>query len=363
MGVDKYHMETRTVTVITPTYNRSRRVLECIESVRRQTHPAVEHIVIDDGSTDGTVDRIQKTFPDLIRSGRLRLIRQENAGPGSARNAGLGAARGEFITYLDSDDLFLDSHAARLVRPMLVDEGVGITYANHVEKWYSPEGAVVREKAGPLEAVNPLDIRFKNRIPIMYMHQKSLVDQIGGFDTDRLGLEDWDFLIRLSEVARLEWVPAVTAIWRHLSADPSITGELRGEMRESKYRKVLKKTLRRELDGQILEPALRDGIEALNRAIFGQIVEAAQNRPKTPEGFAGQIAPIKLEKILPSELDSLLELIRRHFKLYHPGLRPEVVLPTADTPAVEWIGKLNRLLESAGLQTVMVSVPQPLNGA
>lgn len=351
-------MEERWVSVITPTYNRSRRLMECVESVRRQRYPFVEHIVIDDGSTDGTAEMIQKVFPDLIRGGRLKVLRQDNAGPGSARNFGLAAARGEFVTYLDSDDVFLDSHAAELVKPMLSDDRVGIAYADHVERWYSPEGKVLREKSGPLQAVDSIQLRYKNLIPIMFMHRKCLVEQVGGFDTDRLGLEDWDFLMRMSEVSRLQWVPAVTAIWRHLS-DVSITDTLKGDLRESKYQGVLKRAMQRELAGKILEDDLRQKIEALNWAVLGGMVEAARRRANAPEGHIQQTVAIKFEKIRSGEFDSLLELIRMNLAAFHRGFNLEMVLPREDTPATEWIGKINRMLESEGLQKIFVKIEKP----
>ena len=89
------------VSVIIPTYNRARLAAIAVESALAQTHPAIEVIVVDDGSTDDTPDKLAKF------GGRIRVVRQANAGVGAARNAGMALARGAFIALLDSDDRWL----------------------------------------------------------------------------------------------------------------------------------------------------------------------------------------------------------------------------------------------------------------
>src|SRR5476651_1288756 len=86
-------------SVIIPAYNRAALVGETIRCVLRQSLPADEIIVVDDGSIDNTLD-VLESF-----GSRLRIIRQSNAGPGAARNAGLAAATGDYIWFMDSDDL------------------------------------------------------------------------------------------------------------------------------------------------------------------------------------------------------------------------------------------------------------------
>jgi len=93
------------VSVILPTHDRRKLVVEAIESVRAQTYRDFELLVVDDGSTDGTAEMVRQRYES---EPRLRLLRQEqNSGVSSARNRGVEQAEGELVGFLDSDDLYL----------------------------------------------------------------------------------------------------------------------------------------------------------------------------------------------------------------------------------------------------------------
>lgn len=94
-------MEKQTVSVIVPVYNIAEDLPRCAESVLNQTYDAVELILVDDGSTDGSSD-----VCDLyaLQDSRVKVIHQKNAGVSAARNAGIEKSSGEYITFLDSDD-------------------------------------------------------------------------------------------------------------------------------------------------------------------------------------------------------------------------------------------------------------------
>ena len=120
------------VSCIVPVFNGERYLGEALESILRQTHPRLEVIVVDDGSTDGTSGIVAGY------GSRIRGLFQTNAGPAAARNRGLAAARGELVGFLDADDLWHPEKLARQVgrfhtRPEL-DACV-----THVQNFWVPE--------------------------------------------------------------------------------------------------------------------------------------------------------------------------------------------------------------------------------
>ena len=105
------------VSVIIPAYDRSDMAVSALESAATQTHRNVEIIVVDDGSKED----ISVVRAAISRYPRARLIVQQNRGPAAARNAGWKAAQGEFIVFLDLDDLFLPSKIAEQLHAMLTE--------------------------------------------------------------------------------------------------------------------------------------------------------------------------------------------------------------------------------------------------
>ncbi|MEJ7590192.1 MAG: glycosyltransferase family A protein [Planctomycetaceae bacterium] len=87
-------------SIVMPTYNRENLIRDSLESIRSQTYRNFEIILIDDGSTDQTCEVVSAKYPEV------KILRRENSGPGAARNAGVIAAKGEYIAFLDSDDLW-----------------------------------------------------------------------------------------------------------------------------------------------------------------------------------------------------------------------------------------------------------------
>jgi len=88
------------ISVVIPTYNYARYVTQAVDSVLAQTYPAGEIVVVDDGSTDNTRERLQPYWA------RIHYVYQANQGLSAARNAGIRVARGDVIALLDSDDLW-----------------------------------------------------------------------------------------------------------------------------------------------------------------------------------------------------------------------------------------------------------------
>jgi glycosyltransferase involved in cell wall biosynthesis len=111
------------VTVVIPTFNGEKYIVETIASVLNQTHEDLDVLVVDDGSTDSTRDAVRS-----VSDPRLRIVEQANSGVAAARNRGLAEASGDVIAFLDQDDIwFADKLHCQL--PLLADPGVGIVGA------------------------------------------------------------------------------------------------------------------------------------------------------------------------------------------------------------------------------------------
>lgn len=140
-------MRPEPISIVIPTYNRSKLVTRAIESVLAQTYPhdAFEVIVVDDGSSDGTSEIIQRLYGDRIRL----LSRASNSGVSAARNVGIDAANYDLIAFLDSDDIWFRQKLEKQVETMQ-DKRVVLCYSN----WFQP--AVF----GSIDRFSTIGLRF-----------------------------------------------------------------------------------------------------------------------------------------------------------------------------------------------------------
>ncbi len=185
------------ISVVIPTYNRAAAVREAIASVLVQTRPADEILVVDDGSTDHTAE-VLADFGD-----RIRVIAQPNGGVSAARNAGIGHATGDWLAFLDSDDVWLPHRLATLARD-LGDPRVGVHVAEMVL-----EGPGYEELLLSLRGLTfPQDRADRVDHPLALVMSGLSLDAIacrrdwmlaaGGFDTTLRMFEDLDVLTRLA---------------------------------------------------------------------------------------------------------------------------------------------------------------------
>ena len=185
------------ISVVMPLYNRADTVAAAIDSVLAQTFGDFELIVVDDGSTDGGAE-IVESVPDR----RLRLVRlPENRGGGAARNEGIRQARGEIVSFLDSDDLYLPHKLATVVATFERHPGLG-GMIDSFRKVYPDEGGRSKFCPNPeLEGREALlDALFDRRLwkstsGISVTREAAIA--AGMFDEALKRRQDFDFLIRL----------------------------------------------------------------------------------------------------------------------------------------------------------------------
>ncbi len=189
------------VSVIIPTYNRLATVGRAIDSVLAQTYPNLEVIVVDDGSTDDTCARLAGF------GGRIRIIRQANAGPSAARNRGVAEAQGEMVGFLDSDDIWLPEKIQRQIEVMeRAGESVCCCICDSTLAGSPGASATSFRSAGIVSNVeqgilrNPAQIlatRFLLFNQVVVVRKKAF-ERVGGFNEDLWLLEDHYLALRLS---------------------------------------------------------------------------------------------------------------------------------------------------------------------
>jgi len=180
------------VSVIIPTYNRSKLLQQAVESVLNQTYPAIEVIVVDDGSPDDT-EAVMKQY-----SGRIIYLKQANQGVSAARNFGFRTASGQYINFMDDDDLFMPAKIERQMQVFEKQPEMGLVHCGFV---------YVDEQGSPLDKVGRLPERevLKNLIyrcffwsgaPLIRRH---CLERVGLFDEETWSAcEEWDLWLRIA---------------------------------------------------------------------------------------------------------------------------------------------------------------------
>jgi glycosyltransferase involved in cell wall biosynthesis len=212
------------ISVIIPVYNGQKTIKETIEAVLNQTFFDFELIVINDGSQDSTLDIVSS-----IQEARIKVFSYPNAGQAISRNRGLSHACGEFIAFLDADDLWTPDKLEAQLKALQANPQAGVAYS-----WtaYIDESgqflrsgnriAVSGDVYGKLLVRNFLE---NGSNPLI---RKQALDAVGGFDQALCPAEDWDVGLRLASRYHFVAVPAAQILYR-VSATSMSSNVLRME--------------------------------------------------------------------------------------------------------------------------------------
>lgn len=197
------------VSVIIPTYNRSHFILDAIDSVLNQAFQDFEIIVIDDGSNDDTREVLRKY--DAI----VNHVYQENKGRSEARNTGIKIAKGEYIAFLDDDDIWLPQKLEKQITFLDANPDIGLVHA--FTEVIDEEGRMLTAdtknrlklyrkavKVGyTYEGMSHLCVMFMSTV----MLRKECLDKVGLFDPNIPAFEDWDFYLRFALKYSIVMIP------------------------------------------------------------------------------------------------------------------------------------------------------------
>ena len=205
------------LSVIIPTYNEEKVVGECISSLDKQTYSDFETIMVDDGSTDGTLD-ILKALRGKIDN--LKILKQKHKGPGAARNLGANEARGDILVFVDADMTFDRNFLKNLVRPIVSGSAKGtFSKYEYVSNWDNIWARCWNVNEGWEEKKRHLK-NYPDTQKVFRAVLKKEFDKVGGFDPQGGYMDDWT----LSKKLGYEAVSAPGAIFYH--QNPESLGEI-----------------------------------------------------------------------------------------------------------------------------------------
>jgi GT2 family glycosyltransferase len=191
------------VSVIIPTYNRLGKLKNAVESVLSQTYENYEIIIVNDAGED--VTRVINEF----NNGKLKLLNSSmNKGLAAARNIGIKAAKGEYIAFLDDDDIFYKNHLQVAINNL--DSLNKVIYTDAVRKTYLKDGEkyILQSETVPYSIdYDRNKVLIGNIAPVnCFVFEKSLIEKAGTFDESLPVLEDWEFWLRLSTIANFKHI-------------------------------------------------------------------------------------------------------------------------------------------------------------
>jgi glycosyltransferase involved in cell wall biosynthesis len=193
----------RSVSAIVPAFNYGRYLSAAIDSALAQTYPLLELVVVDDGSTDETA-AVLASYGE-----RVRVLRQDNRGPAAARNAGIAAARGELLAFLDADDGWHPRKLELQVERLAAEPAPGLVHCG-MER-IDGSGRTLGVATGGHEGwIADTILRLEEGVigpPSTWLVPRRIVEETGGFDERLLSSEDWDLAYRIARRHPFGYVP------------------------------------------------------------------------------------------------------------------------------------------------------------
>lgn len=224
-----------TISVIIPAYNAEKTIQETIESVLNQTFPDLELIIINDGSTDGTLEVISS-----IKDSRIQVLSFPNSGAQKSRNRGIEQAVGEYLSFIDADDLWTPDKLERQLKALQDNPEAGVAYSwtDYIDESGEPlpGGQHFKYTHHVYERLLLGDFIGSGSNPLI---RQEAFSQVGNFDESLLGGQDWEMWIRLASKYQFTVVTATQVLYRQSAHSWSANLE----RQEKGYNQVIEKSL------------------------------------------------------------------------------------------------------------------------
>ena len=213
-----------TIDVIIPVYNGERYIERALKSVIGQTYPPSKIILIDDGSTDRTVDIIDmfKRNNSNLQGVIIEIYKGNHGGPSAARNIGLRNSKSDYIAFLDADDEWYPSKLEEQIKLFKKpgNEKVGLVYCcfEIKDNTNNNKYPVILPKISDYVSGYVFQKMLLNnsalRSPTLIMVKKCVIENVGLFDEKIIGVEDWDFIIKVTQKYEIDYASQMLAtIW------------------------------------------------------------------------------------------------------------------------------------------------------
>lgn len=206
------------ISVSIPVYNGERTIRETIESVLHQTIPDLELIIINDGSSDRTLEVVSE-----IEDPRLRVFSYPNAGQAASRNLGLSQARGDYISFIDADDLWTPDKLEAQFNALQANPDAAVAYS--WTDWIDESGNFLRPASRGTHSGDVLAILLLNDFigsGSNALIRTEALRAVGGFDESLPPAEDWDLWLRLARRYCFVAVPQPHVLYRQLTQSASV---------------------------------------------------------------------------------------------------------------------------------------------
>ena len=254
--------------MIIPCYNAQNTISKTLDSVLSQTYDMFKIYVVNDGSTDDTIDilnQYKKRYPE-----KIHIISQQNHGQASARNAGIQISKEEYIAFIDSDDLWHPEKLAGQTALFQKDKTIGMCYT---------PGILIDEhdKETGIIPVNPLYqdrcfqhlIHSNNIVASSVMVKKSVLEHVGLFDTRLGACENWDLWLRIVQAFSVSYLDKPLTYYRIHSSNMSQNSDKMYENRK----KVLEKHLLTSQDKAVPDHFIASAFNKHHRLYGLRLVE------------------------------------------------------------------------------------------
>jgi glycosyltransferase involved in cell wall biosynthesis len=225
-------MENPLISCVVPAFNSEKYISEALESILAQTYRPIEILVVDDGSTDGTVERVL-SFGDAVG-----LLQQETAGPAATRNSGLQETEGPIVAFLDADDLW---HPEKLERQMaLLGANPELDFClTHVQMFWPAEMA---QEARKFEG-HPRSEPIPGFATTTLLARRRVFEKLGGFGSGLWFTDATDWFVRAREAGMKMEVLPDTLVYHRMH--PSNLTRRREEESREEFLQMLKRSLDR----------------------------------------------------------------------------------------------------------------------